>query len=379
MMRKGIYLYPWDLEDEGAETVVPRLREAGLDSISLAVSYHAGKFVRPHARDRKVYFPEDGTIYFPPDVARYGRIKPLTNSRVPGSEALRALDRAAPDFARTAWTVGLHNTPLGQAHPDLVVRNAFGDPLWNSLCPAKPDVRAYLVALCADLAANQPVAEVAIETPGWQAFRHGHHHEFELIELTPRAQILLGACFCDDCVTHAQASGVDAASLAARTRDELERFFVDGTEPPTDPTSDPDWRAFTAWRTATVTSLVAEIRDAMQWAVGLAIVPTTQSPNSLCWIEGSDLAQLSTIARLEVPAYQRGLAAITADVLAVASAAGPDARVGYILRPSPNLSSAEELAQAIAMIAGTGATGVSFYNYGHLRLGALDWIRSAVQ
>ena len=67
----------------------------------------------------------------------------------------------------------------------------------NSLCPSHPDVRDYLVALCADLGANYPVREIAIETPGWQAFRHGHHHEFELIALSPRVETMLGTCFCD--------------------------------------------------------------------------------------------------------------------------------------------------------------------------------------
>ncbi len=377
-MRKGIYLYPWDLEEEGAATVIPRLRDVGLDAITLAVSYHAGKFVRPHAPVRKVYFPEDGTVYFRPDLARYGRIKPIVNSRVADFDALRALADAAPDFSVTGWTVGLHNTPLGMAHPDLVTRNAFGDPLWNALCPAQPEVRAYLVAVCADLAANQPLAEVAIETPGWQAYRHGHHHEFELIGLTPRVEVMLGMCFCPACIVGATAAGVDAAGLAARTRAELEAFFADGTYPPTDPAMDAEWVAFTAWRMATVTSLVAEVRAAMNAAVQLAIVPTTQSPNSLCWIEGSDLAAIAAVARLEVPAYQTGVGAITADVAQVRAAAGPGAEIGYILRPTPNLPSAGELRAAVTMVRESGAASVSFYNYGHLRLEALDWIRTAI-
>ena len=376
-MKAGIYLYPWDLEDEGAESVIARLRDTGLDAISLAVSYHAGKFTRPHANGQKVYFPEDGTIYFPPDLSHYGRVKPIVNSRVGGYEALQVLERAAPGFSVTAWTVGLHNSPLGRAHPDLVVRNAYGDPLWNSLCPSKPDVRAYLVALCADIANNQPVAEVAIETPGWQAFRHGHHHEFELIDLTQNAQILLGTCFCDDCVAAAGTAGIDAAALKARTRGDLGRFFADGAEP-TDPATDDAWQPFVAWRATTVTSLVAEIRDEMPPHVGLAIVPSTQSPNSLSWIEGSDLLQLAGIARLEVPAYQRGLGPIAADVGAVRATAGADARIGYILRPTPNLPSPAALRDAVAMIAADGATGVSFYNYGHMRLSTLGWIKEAL-
>jgi hypothetical protein len=374
-----MYLYPWDLEDEGPETVIARLRDVGIDSLVLATSYHAGKFVRPHATGRRVYFPEDGTIYFRPDLTRYGQIQPRVNSRVEQFDALGALAQLAPDMPVSGWTVGLHNTPLGQAHPDLVVHNAYGDPLWNALCPAQPEVRRYLVALCADLASNHPVTEVAIETPGWQAYRHGHHHEFELIDLLPRAQVLLGMCFCEACVAGARRAGVDAMRLAQRTRDELDRFFADGTEPTTDLRADAEWSAFLNWRAASVTSLVEDVRAAVPKAVQLAVIPTTQSPNSLCWIEGSDLAALAKIARLEVPAYQSGVAAILSDVEATTAAAGRGARLGYILRPThPNLPTAGDVRTAVREIGAVGAASISFYNYGHLRLSSLDWIKSAI-
>lgn len=378
-MKHGMYLYPWDLEDEGPDKVIGRMRDVGIDSLVVATSYHAGKFVRPHATGRKVYFPEDGTVYFRLDASRYGEIKPRTNSLVDGFDVLGALAKSAPDLPVTGWTVGLHNTPLGQAHPDLVVRNAYGDPLWNALCPAQPEVRGYLVSLCADLANNHPLAEVAIETPGWQAYRHGHHHEFELIDLGPKAQVLLGMCFCDACVAGAGKAGIDAASLVRRTRGELEQFFADGTEPPTDLQADAEWLAFLAWRASIVTGLVAEVRASMPKTVGLAVIPTTQSPNSLCWIEGSDLTRLAKIARLEMPAYQTGVDAILSDVVATKAAAGPGAELGYILRPTyPNLPTAGDVRTAVREIGAVGAASISFYNYGHLRLSSLDWIKSAI-
>ena len=55
--------------------------------------------------------------------ARYGRIKPLVNSRTAAGYDALAVLAEANDFAVSAWTVGLHNTPLGTAHPGLVVRN----------------------------------------------------------------------------------------------------------------------------------------------------------------------------------------------------------------------------------------------------------------
>ncbi|MHB1104500.1 MAG: hypothetical protein ACYC0C_17345 [Devosia sp.] len=375
-----MYLYAWDLCEEGVAEVAARLRDAGLDAVSLATSYHAGKFLRPHAPRRKVYFPEDGTIYFEPDMSRYGRIKPRVSSLVAEFDALRQLETHAPDLARVGWTVGLHNTPLGMTHPDLTAQNAFGDLLRNSLCPSQPEVREYLVALCTDLGTNYALSEVMIETPGWQAFRHGHHHEFELIELSDRTETLLGMCFCAACRTGAKTAGVDAEGLAAASRRELERFFATGDAPNLDPEHDPDWRAFHEWRASVVTSLVREVRAELDRAARLAIIPTVQTPNARCWIEGSDLPQLAEAAdRLEIPAYQRGLEAIGRDIAAVRSDAGAAARLGYILRPTwPHLVDGAELGDAVRMVIDAGADSVAFYNYGHMRLRSLDWIRAAL-
>lgn len=380
MFRKSMYLYPWDLRDEGAGVVADRLRRAGIQGVTLATSYHAGKFLRPHAPNGKVYFPKDGTVYFQPDLALYRDLAPKRAEMAADYDALRVLERDAVDLAITAWTVGLHNSRLGQAHPDCATQTIYGDRLVNALCPAHPEVRHYLTALCVDTS-NQPgVREIALETPGWQAFRHGHHHEFELIELPDRVQVMLGTCFCDACRAGATEAGVDVPRLVATTRQQLDQFFVDGTLPDTDPKTEPDWQAFNTWRAETVTSLVAEIRTALRPDVRLAVIPTTQSPNDLCWIEGSDLAALALAAdRLEIPAYETGVASIANDATWARDATGKDAEIGFILRPTyPHLTDAAEVAQAVSELRKLGPTSLSFYNYGHMRLSALDWIAAAL-
>jgi hypothetical protein len=71
--------------------------------------------------------------------------------------------------------------------------------------------------------------------------------------------------------------------------------------------------------------------------------------------------------------------AIIADAAEVRRAAGPDACIGYILRPThPNLRTAVDVRNAVTQLEALGATGLSFYNYGHLRLGSLDWIAAAL-
>jgi len=41
---KAIYAYAWDLAEDGAADAVRQFRELGLDTVTVAGSYHAGKF-----------------------------------------------------------------------------------------------------------------------------------------------------------------------------------------------------------------------------------------------------------------------------------------------------------------------------------------------
>ena len=139
--------------------------------MTIAGSYHAGKFLRPHGKAGKVYFPEDGTVYFRPDASRYGAIKPIPNSLIASGEdvvgALAAQDR----MAANVWLVLLHNTRLGAAHPNSTVENAFGDRYLYSLCPSAPDARAYAIGLAVDATESLPVAGGSLETPGFRRMR----------------------------------------------------------------------------------------------------------------------------------------------------------------------------------------------------------------
>ena len=97
MSYKAIYAYPWDVAEIGVSAAVDRFLALGLDTVTITGSYHAGKFLRPHGKGGKVYFPEDGTIYFKPDLSRYGAIKPVENAMLSsGQDILRELSRAKP-------------------------------------------------------------------------------------------------------------------------------------------------------------------------------------------------------------------------------------------------------------------------------------------
>ena len=154
----GAYTFPHDYIGEGFDTVFDRLVAAGLGSATVAVAYHTSRDVFPHNPLGMVQFLEGGVTYFEPDARRYPAPapRPTEAALTAGTDFLeRYLDAAdRHGFATAAWVVGLHNTRLAMAHPDLACRTALGDPLLNALCPANPAARAYLVGLAEDVASR---------------------------------------------------------------------------------------------------------------------------------------------------------------------------------------------------------------------------------
>lgn len=188
-----MWIYLWDLVDEGHEKVLRNLSENGLTSISLATAYHAGKFLAPHNPKRKVVFLEDGTVYFRPDPKMYGRIHPRINSLVKAGHGLEKAKKAADKFSfkTRAWVVCCHNTPLGMKYPDIASESAFGDKLYHNLCPSNDDVRRYIRSLVSDIASHG-VDAIELEALQFQGYAHGYHHEREGIELNSAARFLWG-------------------------------------------------------------------------------------------------------------------------------------------------------------------------------------------
>jgi len=64
----SVWVYPWDLHDLGVAETNARMAEIGVNTFSLATSYHAGRFLQPGNPHRRMYFPEDCTVYYRPSV-----------------------------------------------------------------------------------------------------------------------------------------------------------------------------------------------------------------------------------------------------------------------------------------------------------------------
>ncbi|MDF1775979.1 MAG: hypothetical protein P1V13_08120 [Rhizobiaceae bacterium] len=389
MSYKAIYTYAWDLAEAGVPAATKEFLGLGLDTVTLAGSYHAGKFLRPHGKNGKVYFPEDGTVYFHADPSRYGAIKPVANSVLAERDVLSELIEQN-EMAVNVWLVLLHNTRLGMANPNSVVRNAFGDPYYYNLCPSAPEARAYAIGLARDVTQSYQVSGISMEAPGFTPYAHGFHHEFALMKTNPWLENMLGLCFCDHCVAGAEKAGVDARRFKAEVAGDIEAYLDSDIDTPTD-MAEAFWRADIAangdlrryldYRSGVVTSLVAEIRASVRSDVNVAVIPSVARPTAGAWYEGSDLNALARTAGIvETCFYEPDAMRVKADLFDIRRRLKGAGKLRGILRPSyPDLSTQAEFMAAIEALRDGGVDELAFYNWGHLRKANLAWIGDAMR
>ena len=344
MSYKAIYTYAWDLAETGVAAAAKEFRDLGLDTVTIAGSYHAGKFMRPHGKAGKVYFPDDGTVYFNADPSRYGHIKPVAN-RLLGERDVLQRTRRDGGMAVNVWLVLLHNTRLGMAHPDAVVRNAFGDPYYYNLCPSAPDARAYAIGLATDVTKSYPVGGISIEAPGFTPYAHGYHHEFALMKSNPWLENMLGLCFCEHCVAGRREG-------PASTRGASRRKSRPTSAPISTATSTilPIWPrrsgAPTSRPTATCAAIsISATASSPRWSpksaaavrpdANVAVIPSVARPTGGAWYEGSDLGALAeTTGIIEACFYEPSAMRVKADLFDIRRRLRGAGKLRGILRPS---------------------------------------------
>lgn len=387
---QSLYTYAWDIADQGVGSFVDEALGMGIRDVTIATAYHAGKFIRPHAKQGpRVIFPEDGVTYFTPDLERYGEIKPLAHSDANMTTVVQDL-LSDGRLGVHAWTVLLHNSRLGAAYPHYTAKNAFGDGYVYSLCPMHAEVFGYAVHLCADLGSQFAFKSIVLETPGWLPYGHGYHHEFAQVASNAWLDNLLGTCFCEACQTAAREKGIAIDALQERVRTAIDHYLRLPANAQSDQAqawmqaellSDADWLAYIEMRQQRVSDLVAAIRAAIPTDMKLAVIPTVQRPTAACWTEGSDLRALSDIADyLEIPFYEPNAQRAIADAWESLRQVAHPEKIRAILRPGlPDLNHGQEIAAAIDGIRALGIRDFAFYNYGLLPQDRLDHLAQVLR
>ncbi len=390
-MHLSMWTYPWDVQDLTIDRVIADLgTRASLDTISLATSYHAGRFLQPRSPKRKSYFPEDGTIYFVPTPGRWTdhAIRPqvaqvVTESGDVLGDLVRRRD--AGGLRVSCWTVCLHNTRLGLLHPEAVTRNAFGDPNHYSLCPSHPDARAYVRTLVADVSRRYRPDVVELESPGFMGYAHGFHHEKDGVGLLPEEDFLLSLCFCPACLARAAKAGVDGEKARATVKGwiveaceravpaarwaEFPQAGLDVFRP------HPEVYDYAMWRFEPVTTLIAEIRAEADPATKVYLIDLENG-----WLGGCDpAAATAECDGLILCAYDKVPAEVSALIAEGRRAIGPDKFLGTGFRVFyPEMSSAEDLCLRSKAATEAGVESINYYNYGLIPAARLDWIGAAV-
>ena len=385
----SIWAYPWDLHDIGFDTALGRIADAGLNMVSLATSYHAGRFLQPGNPRRRVYFPQDGTVYYRPDPARWQGhdITPLmadiveTEGDMLGALTTRR-DSGGPGIS--CWTVCLHNTRLGMLHPDHVMRTAHGDAHYYGLCPSSPAARAYVTTMVAEISQTYRPNRIELESPDFMGFSHGYHHEKDGLGLLPEDDFLLGLCFCPHCLTRATAAGIDAAAAQAQVARLLDAAFARAL--PQAQFSDfpaqgimafariPAIHAYLQWRSEPVTSLIAEIKSVTHPDTTLLLIDAEGT-----WTGGIDLpAIMPHIDGILHCAYFTPPDRINALMAQTRAALGPDKQLiaGFQLF-HPNVADSADLQNRVAQTT-PHVDGLNFYNLGLVPPARLHWIRDAL-
>lgn len=402
-MHSSAFVFGTDLLHEGFDPVLANLRErGGLDGVALSATYHDARDVFPHNPRFRVYRHQGDIAWFQPQPRRYrSGLVPRRADAAGDRDLLAELCEhgGRRGLAVDAWAIFLHNSVLATEHPDCATRNVYGDPYLSDLCPANPRVRAYCGELAGDLA-RYPVRSLLAESLHYRPLEHGEHHERYLIHLPAEARTLLSLCFCPHCRAAGEQAGVRVESLAGAVRAALEPVWRGEVAPGTPgpllaPGAQADLDGYVAARLATVSSLVAAVREAMR--------PSTVQFTFIDHAGAMSHVMAGTSADDEVTTSSRKLGI---DVAAVAAASDELCVLGYVntpqrlqahlasyrrvlgtaanfsvaLRPLvPDCGDADNLAAKVAAVRAAGASGAHFYHYALMPLNRLDWVRRALE
>ncbi|HMF61533.1 MAG TPA: hypothetical protein VK595_14230 [Vicinamibacterales bacterium] len=381
---RGLFLHVWDLQDEGVDRVLGWIRDAGLNQMVIAGSYHSGWFVHPRKEKRRLYMTQGGALYFPPDprIFRSTPIEPAVADFVRDTNWLRLAGEKVDHYGlrMISWTVGVHNTRRGLRYPEYTQHTAYGDSLPHALSIGHDASRSYLKAVCRDLATNYPMYGLQLEAFGWMGVRHGHHHERDLTDLGPVEQSLLSICFNPSTMTKARARGIDADKARDTARQVLDAAFREAPDRPANhPRSiaeledrSPELKQYNQFRQALVNELIVEIKqEALKGTTCRLLLQGGYQAEVAHVADGFASSAYGQPPESVLAVVQRGAAALPA---------GWKGEFPCFIRLGMGVpASPAQLRSIVSAVKQGGSTGPVFYNYSESPPRMLSWVKDALQ
>jgi hypothetical protein len=223
----GVNLYPWDVV--GDPDCAARVKELGADRVTLAAAYHTVRALTPQHPEHKVVTAAHSAVYYRPERRHWlrKRLQPVEAFWSP-----RSFPQAAGELGRVglkvyAWVVLAHNQRLGTLHPEDSVINAYGDHYPWALCISSEEVRDYCAALAAEIAGQDGIDGIELESCGWYGFDHLHAHDKTGgVACDATSKLLLSLCFCAACQLGYKDAGIDGEAMRAAVVDALDAVIA---------------------------------------------------------------------------------------------------------------------------------------------------------
>jgi hypothetical protein len=383
MTEIGLFIYPWDLADEGIDRVFDFAASSGCTTVHMASVYHAGLFLQPHNPQHKVYLLEDGVAYFHPQLDLYGEIRPQRAHIARETDWFAAASARVREFglALSAWTVCMHNSRLGENHPNAIIEDAFGNPRPYALCPSNPAVRHYVRALVEDLT-RYPLTALLLEAFRYMDVVHGAHHERWSIPLAPLERTLLGLSFTASDLAAARQAGVDGERVRALVSAHLQAYFAAyPTIAPELPRNlnvfderYPEVSAYRACLESVMDALFDEVRQSIVGRNVKLIGQGEQDFNISCSPGKEGFDALLRAVYDQTPEQ----AAATVQQAKRSTLPGQQIYVGIKLGFGA-MTNDKQLRSTVIAVEDAGADGVLLYNYAECPQTVLNWIGPAVK
>jgi hypothetical protein len=370
------YAYPWDYEGDSA--AAERAAGLGLDSVALAAAYHATRAGTPLHPDHRVVEAQWDACYVPvlESLWRGQRLVPFQPTWTTAADSFTPAQQqlASQGLPVEAWIVLTHNLALGRPHPDLVVRNAFGDAYPYGLCPAAQDVQEYCATLVEAILNATSVSGIVLESCGPMGFDHaGEHEKTEFAGWDDQRRALLSLCFCHACKGRYSATGIDVARLTAVVREGVDAGS--GTLEET---------------LGSLAPALAEVRTGIATELRTLLVDRarTVAPNTRVTLHGSaDPWATGSFATVR-PALGEGVDAVVASCWDVAAGATrmrrlrelvpPDVEVGAYLRFDRDWSEGEVRGNRLREYLEAGMRELHLYHLGLLGRQGLQTLQRVV-